>query len=47
MANIVFVTDLLTGILVALVLLFISRIGFMLSLLAGAYALPAQIQRHG
>jgi len=33
MANIVFVTDLLTGILVALVLLFISRIGFMLSLL--------------
>lgn len=33
MANIVFVTDLLIGILVALVLLFISRIGFMLSLL--------------
>ncbi len=33
MANIVFVTDLLTGIMVALVLLFISRIGFMLSLL--------------
>lgn len=33
MANILFVTDVLAGILVALVLLYISRIGFMLSLL--------------